>query len=240
MNLGFEIPKPQLEINGIYGTPKAVAKQDTKLWKYQQEILAQHRYNLHSRVANFKTGQSSASELKGFLRNLTCKMHVGYWSALIEMYDDVNKLPPTILTGFFVLGGWQNEGDNAEPAGAPEDLLTQLRDYYATCVAESLRCKVEAATDKIDAQIRLADHLRNSPAFYLEDMAAVDLKTVIGKRQHELTVSIETSLLFLKKRVFLFGSWADLTEFMRSYRIVQNRFRYDVGQYYWGWYPSKN
>ena len=50
MNLGFEIPKPKLEINGIYGTPKTVAKQDTKLWQFQQETLAQHRYNLHGRV----------------------------------------------------------------------------------------------------------------------------------------------------------------------------------------------
>lgn len=238
------------------------ADQENELFVRQQAILTSHRKNLRDFTGGLKSGESTLDDVRESFHQQIGKLHINDWNSLWPLIDALCGLGDEFHRGAFVFGGWHHQGDLSKLSAPPQDLLDDLKAFRMVLRAGSLRDalvgalqKNEATPNKVtadvlaDAQVGLGVHLSQWPKLFSPDgwKQLLELEKQIEKRTLSLSSSIETKLLFLENRVFVFSptatdaltGWKDFARFVYAYR----RLRFDITKYknyYIGIYLTKS
>ena len=248
-------PPPKLELSGISTTTEAQKtldpEREDELWQRQQTILAGHREDFVFTVESNKSGNATANEVREVVDRMAGKVHVTGWENLAATFDSLGKLGDEFHEAIFVLGGWHHKGDLAKLAKPTQSLLEQLRDYRVMLWADELRNRVvkAGAENKVVAQAKLTSYLQEWVKLFPPGVASMpnELQRAIWLRQTALTLSIETELLFLQNRVFLFtpspkkptAGWQDFNRFVYAYSRLKRKFKNEYNPFYWGIFLPK-
>ena len=210
MKLDFKAPRQ--DFGEVEADGQAESKKDGQLWKFQQERLRELRMALPKQAELYKAGKLAGHELASMLGQVAGKVHTGDWGSMLASWKALDGLGKA--KGFVVLGGWYHAGDVKTLAKPDKGVLDGVKAFKATMMAEAIRRKA-SVPDTV-----LAKKLLES--------------------QKRLAGEVETGLLFMRDRVFIFTSWGEFIEFVKTYDVIKKRFKNDFGDsYLWGWYPKR-
>ena len=242
---------PQLEMGAQGGEQKARRLLDTEspLGQQQQSFLAHQRERLCRLVADKANGAKNEAEIQAVYRILSGKIHVGEWRDFKRVSEAIQTLGSPYHQVFVILGGWHHDGDVDGLTKPDADLLNLVKKYWHLRWVNFHRTKVAAEgkqtwSDNVD---ELIHGLKNCPPgllpFKLWRQPA-ELGEKIEAAKRSLEPRVESALLFLQPRIFVFSpdkgkpesGWNDYFRFMRSYNEMLPNFRSEFSQYYWGIY----
>jgi len=207
----LDFKSPRQDFGEVEAKQQGEAKMDCKLWMLQQERLKELRVLLPGQVERYKAGKLVGADLASLLGQVAGKIHAGEWGSMWANWKALDGLGK--VKGFCVLGGWY-QGDVKTLAKPDKGVLEGVKAFKRTMVAEALRRKASVAN--------------------------MDLAQSLVENQKRLAGEIETGLLFMQNRVFIFTTWKEFWEFVETYNVVKRKFKNDFGDnYIWGWYPTK-